>query len=533
MFKTRVFIPEVVLFAVLILATHAEAAWDANASNPKPDASDLLLPMPCGGHMAFARVEVPEDQGGDRRVPMGGGGYDDFKEGAYSTWLAGQFEDSKLPGSRHVYIGKYEVSQLQWDAMSGECPELRGSDNAHASSNQRKPVTNITWSQVMAFAENYSVWLNKEHVGDLPKGPGTIAYVRLPTEVEWEYATRGGAKVWEHEFIQSTFPFKGKAMNQFVQYNSSDSAAGKLQPIGVLEPNPLGLYDTLGNAAEFTLGPFFSTKRGRLYGQPGAHTIRGGSFLTPGEQIRSAHREELPYFDNTGQLMRRRDIGFRLVIAQQTIPEERKAVDQFKKRMRASGQQDRELGDLYAELSYFIEDDSLREKLDAFNRKVTDTRRLADEQRARNGRMLMKLGGWTGYQLTRAEKTVQAKEKSYEMFQDCYRKRDSMPESAVKKCVKGMTLSQKVVDKARARFDHILAFYQDSVLSFSEDFSKSEALAHYRSLEAEWHDSNLKPTLTATCRFLNHADQMRQKQFPPEKMRASILQGLSDDCTLN
>jgi len=69
--------------------------------------------------------------------------------------------------------------------------------------------------------------------------------------------------------------------------------------VGLLKPNPLGLYDILGNAAEMVLDPSASTRyrasraRRRLI-------AKGGDYLTPPDAIRSAEREEINPFDAKG-----------------------------------------------------------------------------------------------------------------------------------------------------------------------------------------------------------------------------------------
>jgi hypothetical protein len=67
--------------------------------------------------------------------------------------------------------------------------------------------------------------------------------------------------------------------------------------IGTLKPNPLGLHDMLGNAAEIVGSPFALVRYGRLHGQAGGYVKRGGDARTPLESIGSATRYEVPPYD--------------------------------------------------------------------------------------------------------------------------------------------------------------------------------------------------------------------------------------------
>ena len=79
--------------------------------------------------------------------------------------------------------------------------------------------------------------------------------MRLPTEEEWEYAARGGAAVSELDFLGRTFPMP-EGTSRYAWFQGPRSAAGRAQPVGMLEPNPLGLHDILGNVGELVLEPF-------------------------------------------------------------------------------------------------------------------------------------------------------------------------------------------------------------------------------------------------------------------------------------
>ena len=74
------------------------------------------------------------------------------------------------------YLGKYELTQAQWEKVMGSDPSrFKGAD---------RPVENVSWNDVVAFCKNLTEMEKK--VGRVPKG---MAY-QLPTEAQWEYAAR-------------------------------------------------------------------------------------------------------------------------------------------------------------------------------------------------------------------------------------------------------------------------------------------------------------------------------------------------------
>ncbi|MBW6397093.1 formylglycine-generating enzyme family protein [Roseomonas sp. HJA6] len=299
------------LLACLIATpTLAQAPWSTDFTNPRAADGDLVLPMPCGGAMAFRPVETPAGPGAldDRPVTLGttdpAGGVAEF---ARREAVAGAFTQEGRDGALY-WIGKYEVTRDQYAAvMEPRCPT--------ASAAGRLPAATLSWFDAVAFTQRYTTWLLRNAAARLPQADGTPAFVRLPTEEEWEYAARGGAAVAELDFLGRAFPMP-EGTSRYAWFQGPRSAAGRAQPIGMLEPNPLGLHDILGNVGEFVLEPFHAVRVGRMHGQAGGVVVKGGDFRTPEAALRSSLRIEIPPYDTAdGQPTRLPTVGFRVVLA--------------------------------------------------------------------------------------------------------------------------------------------------------------------------------------------------------------------------
>jgi formylglycine-generating enzyme required for sulfatase activity len=118
-------------------------------------------------------------------------------------------------------------------------------------------------------------------------------FYRLPTEAEWEYAARAGTQ---------TAYFFGDDPAQLDQYAwYEDNSDFKYAKVGRKKPNPWGLYDILGNVAEWCLDqydPDYYKQFEHLLSQdpwnratkPYPHVVRGGSYDDPPEKLRCAAR---------------------------------------------------------------------------------------------------------------------------------------------------------------------------------------------------------------------------------------------------
>lgn len=326
------------LFCLTALPSPAHAALArkgelsmGDATNPKPADDDIILPMPCNLTMAFKLVAVPA-KGLLWDMPMRPGIDDSanadraFYDRRYNTALSGAFSLEDLPpdwrtlapkGQNYFYlVAKYEVSNLQWQTvMDSACPATQP-----PAAEAAKPVTDISWYAAVDFTQKYTAWLLQNSPQSLPRFSGdsrNVGFVRLPTETEWEYAARGGHMAGSQQLLQEDFFALPPGANKedYAVYRPEGSARVEdTANIGSRKPNPLGIYDTAGNAAEMVLDAFRFSLAGRLHGSAGGFVRKGGSFLSGEAEILPGRREETPFFMADGPA-HARDMGFRPVIS--------------------------------------------------------------------------------------------------------------------------------------------------------------------------------------------------------------------------
>ena len=310
------------LTAALVLGLSAPALAQTGPAGPWPPdltdpgatgadgkAADLVLPMPCGAAMAFQRIDVPGDATdplSDLRIRLGRSdpekGYAEYLRPAF---LRGGFQDAGGTSS-HFYLARYELTAGQYRALQGDCaPPGRIDRLAHGG---------LSWFDAVALAAAYTRWLYENARDALPIQDGALPFLRLPTEAEWEFAARGGARVDATRY-GALRHFDDAPLNDYAFYFAPGSSRGNLGPVGLRRPNPLGLYDVYGNAEELALEPFRLNVLGREHGQAGGVVTRGGSALSTEEAVYSAARTEYPPFDPaTGAPMTRKTFGLRLVL---------------------------------------------------------------------------------------------------------------------------------------------------------------------------------------------------------------------------
>lgn len=202
--------------------------------------------------------------------------------------------------------GVFEVTMAQWDqcVAEGGC-QTRPHDNGWGRG--KRPVIMVSWND----AQEYVSWINNK----------TGQQYRLPSESEWEYIARAGEdSEWPGGDPDRLCEFGNIAGSEtglrWQHEDCADEAALETLPVGSLKPNAFGVYDAIGNVAEWTLdcmnlsyldAPADGSAWNR--GICSSRMTRGGSWFTGTKEVRLPARFNLKAGD-------RNDFtGFRLVRA--------------------------------------------------------------------------------------------------------------------------------------------------------------------------------------------------------------------------
>ncbi|MCG8312006.1 MAG: formylglycine-generating enzyme family protein [Pseudomonadales bacterium] len=431
-------------------------AWKDKYINPKPQADDVIIPMPCGGGMAFRKVEVPSESPlADYGVTLGQESADwGYVEHARPAFIAGSFSNT-AKDARYYLMAKYEISDLQYDAvMSEQC--------AKASMRKLLPKVSVSWHEALAFANRYNLWLRQNKLAEIPSEDGSIGFLRLPTETEWEFAARGGLSVTQSQFRDTTFPVP-EGLNQYAWFAGPTSSNGKLNLVGRLNPNPLGLHDMLGNVEEIMLEPFRLNKLNRFHGQFGGFVVRGGNYLTPLSEIRTSLRQEKSYYQeqnmNTSKTM-----GFRLVMVANSLTS-RDRVLAIEKDWQSLGvapvaQGPNPMKDL-ADMQSDVKDQGLQKKLKKLEAELRANAQTRDEQMKRAIRSNLRLGAFLCTKLQDDGKFVDLMAKRF--HRDC-----SAADAADTRCQN----RKSSLENSQELLEFTLQYYADTVVDTGLNYSK-------------------------------------------------------------
>ncbi len=210
-----------------------------------------------------------------------------FVKGGTFTMGSNDGEDDEKPTHQvtlsDFYIGKYEVTQKQWQAVMGSNPSyFKDCDNC--------PVEQVSWNDVQNFIKELNQKTGKNY--------------RLPTEAEWEYAARGGVST-------SSTTYSGSNNIDEVAWYTSNSGS-KTHPVGQKKSNELGIYDMSGNVWEWCKDWYGYYSSGSQANPQGASSgsyrvFRGGSWSLNYDDCRVANRYGLYYPDGYSHI-----VGFRL-----------------------------------------------------------------------------------------------------------------------------------------------------------------------------------------------------------------------------
>jgi formylglycine-generating enzyme len=182
----------------------------------------------------------------------------------------------KVSVEKQFYIGKYEVTQREWNKVMGDNP----STFKNEKDSDDRPVENITWADAHKFIRALNKLENRK-------------CYRLPTEFEWEYAARAGR--------EKDIPWP--EIQTMANLNKSTT-----EPVGQRKPNAWGLYDMLGNVWEWTADYYnekiFADEKPPTKGSQ--HVLKGASFVG---DVKNA-----TYMTHAAGPGNGWDVGFRIVM---------------------------------------------------------------------------------------------------------------------------------------------------------------------------------------------------------------------------
>jgi hypothetical protein len=319
------------LIAIPVLAEPPPRTPD----NPKPAEGDLVIDLPEDTHLVFRRIAVPGPGfwGDQQRVIQIGDATGGIFEGLQRTQISGSFPSNDGKGWE-ILLAKYELTRGQYIAVMGlerllavsadpedqKIPTLEGRAKREAL---MRPLASVSYQDILDFVRALNQWLfdpvHPERTANLPKLNGVPGFIRLPTEEELEYATRGGWPALEAGTFDARLPFDPGRLDEHAWHLGN--AKHQLRPIGLRQPNGLGLYDLIGNVQEMTTGVF----RPEIWqGKPGGIAVRGGSVSTPPADLRSSLRAELDVYawkPDERQIEERRsyNTGARLAIGSNVV----------------------------------------------------------------------------------------------------------------------------------------------------------------------------------------------------------------------
>jgi formylglycine-generating enzyme required for sulfatase activity len=179
------------------------------------------------------------------------------------------------------YLGRYEVTQAQWQAKMGSNPSSFQSASTEVPVAQvpNRPVETVSWNTIQGFL--------------------MATDMRLPTEAEWEYACRAGTMTAFHGFTACPNGANDETLVGSISWYYWNSSS-QTRPVGQKAANGLGLHDMAGNVSEWVNDWFGTTYYASSppTNPPGPasgtyRVLRGGSWNDSSNFVRSSHRDFL------------------------------------------------------------------------------------------------------------------------------------------------------------------------------------------------------------------------------------------------
>ncbi|GMQ89608.1 MAG: hypothetical protein BMS9Abin09_1112 [Gammaproteobacteria bacterium] len=217
---------------------------------------------------------------------------DSFTMGSGSTSPSFEERPQHLVNLSRFAISKYEVTFAEYDRFVQATGRARPADEGWGRGT--RPVINVSWQDAVAYAQ----WLSGQ----------TGARYRLPTEAEWEYAarSRSNKRFWWGTEVGENF---ANCFDCGGQWSGSQTAR-----VGSFAASPFAVHDMAGNVTEWVQDCYQSgyvnaplDGSAVVTGDCSARVVRGGSYSSPADSLRSASRDQrIPD-------LRLDNLGFRVV----------------------------------------------------------------------------------------------------------------------------------------------------------------------------------------------------------------------------
>ncbi len=210
--------------------------------------------------------------------------------------------------SRGFWMGKYEVTQAEYQAVMGSNPSYFQGANL--------PVETVSWHDAVAYCA--ALTAREQAAGRLPAG-----YVyRLPTEAQWEYACRAGTTTPFHygnalrsgmANFDGRYEYPPCGSDYYGCYNPGGTYLGRTTSVGSYAPNAWGFYDMHGNVWEWCADWYGAYRCGARDGSCGA--CHGLAPRGP-RRLLALPRQVLPVSGSRPRLpgLLVRQLGFRVVL---------------------------------------------------------------------------------------------------------------------------------------------------------------------------------------------------------------------------
>ena len=187
------------------------------------------------------------------------------------------------------FMGKYPVTQMQWEAVVA-LPQVNRELKPDPSrfKGENRPVERVSWYDAVEFCDRLSQYTGREY--------------RLPTEAEWEYACRAGTQTPFHFGETLATDLANYNGNSTYNYGPKGEFRQETTPVGGFGiANAFGLCDMHGNVWEWCQDRWHKSYEGAptdgsvwlSENENASHVVRGGSWYYSPEDCRSAYRNFL------------------------------------------------------------------------------------------------------------------------------------------------------------------------------------------------------------------------------------------------